>query len=75
MCPITIAPEGSEVTVARVAGGCESCRRLSELGLVPGVKVNVVQNSGGPLLLKIGESRFALGQGMALKVFVNGPCA
>ncbi len=74
MCPITIMPEGSEVTVARVAGGCESCRRLSELGLVPGARVNVVQNGGGPLLLKVGEARFALGQGMALKVFVDGPC-
>ena len=74
MCPITIIPEGSEVTVARVTGGCESSRRLSELRLVPGVKVNVVQNGGGPLLLKVGDSRFALGQGMALKVFVDGPC-
>lgn len=74
MCPITVMPEGSEVTVARVAGGCESCRRLSELGLVPGVRVNIVQNGGGPLLLKIGDSRFALGQGMAHRVFVDCPC-
>jgi|LSQX01.3.fsa_nt_gb Fe2+ transport system protein FeoA len=74
MCPIAIMPEGSEVTVARVAGGGESSRRLSELGLVPGVRVNIVQNGGGPLLLKVGDSRFALGKGMALKLFVDGPC-
>ncbi|MBL3540249.1 FeoA family protein [Aminivibrio sp.] len=74
MCPITIMPEGSEVTVARVAGGGEASKRLSELGLVPGVQVSVVRNGGGPLLLKVGDSRFALGQGMALKVFVDGAC-
>ncbi len=59
MCPITVMPEGSEVIVARVTGGGEASKRLSELGLVPGVQVSVVQNGGGPLLLKVGESRFA----------------
>ena len=74
MCPIAIMPEGSEVTVARVAGGGESSRRLSELGLVPGVRVNSVQNGGGSLLLKVGDLRLALGKGTALKLFVDGPC-
>lgn len=72
MCPITVMPEGSEVIVAHVAGRGESSRRLSELGLVPGVQVRVVQNGGGPLLLKVGDARFALGQGMAMKVYVDG---
>ncbi|MDI9370544.1 MAG: hypothetical protein GX181_03830 [Synergistaceae bacterium] len=66
--------DGSEVTVARIVGGGECSRRLSELGIVPGAKVQVVQNGGGPLLLKVGESRFAIGRGMALKVFVDGGC-
>jgi ferrous iron transport protein A len=66
--------EGTEVTVARLAGGGESTRRLSELGLVPGARVRIVQNGGGPLLLKLGDSRFAIGQGMAKKVFVEGNC-
>ncbi len=74
MCPITVMSEGTEVTVARVAGGGESSRRLSELGLIPGAKVRIVQNGGGPLLLKVGDSRFAIGQGMAHKVFVDGSC-
>ena len=71
MCPIAVMPEGREVTVSRIAGGGESSRRLSELGLVPGARVQVVQNGGGPVLLKVGEARFALGHGMALKVFVD----
>ncbi len=74
MCPINVMSEGSEVTVARIAGGGECTRRLSELGIVPGAKVQVVQNGGGPVLLKVGESRFAIGQGMALKVMVDGAC-
>ncbi len=38
MCPIAVMPEGSEVTVAKVAGGGEASRRLSELGIVPGAQ-------------------------------------
>ena len=71
MCPITAVPEGREVTVALVAGGSASSRRLTELGLVPGRIVAVMQNSGGPLLLRLGDSRFALGKGVAEKVFVK----
>ncbi len=71
MCPISIVPEGVEVTIARVAGGGESSRRLSDLGLIPGARVRIVRNGGGPLLLKMGDARFALGQGMATKVFVD----
>lgn len=74
MRPITAMPEGSEVTVACVTDGGESSRRLSELGLIPGAKVRIVQNGGGPLLLKVGDARFAIGQGMAHKVFVDGSC-
>jgi len=74
MCPIAVMPEGSEVTVAKVAGGGEASRRLSELGIVPGARINVVRNGGGPILLRVGDARFALGQGMALKVFVDGAC-
>lgn len=71
MCPIAVMSEGREVTVNRIAGGGECTRRLSELGLVPGARVQVVQNGGGPILLRVGEARFALGQGMAQKVFVD----
>ncbi|MFA7621442.1 MAG: FeoA domain-containing protein [Aminobacteriaceae bacterium] len=74
MCPINVVEDGSEVTVARIAGGGECSRRLSELGIVPGARIQVVQNGGGPILLKVGESRFAIGQGMALKVLVDGSC-
>ena len=74
MCPINVMEDGSEVTVARIAGGGECSRRLSELGIIPGARIQVVQNGGGPILLKVGESRFAIGQGMALKVLVDGSC-
>ena len=72
MCPITVMPEGSEVTVARVAGGGEASKRLSELGLVPGVQVSVVQNGGGPPLFQGGGSRVALRPGGGPTGFVGG---
>ena len=71
MCPIAVMPEGREVIISRIAGGGEFSRRLSELGLVPGARVQVVQNGGGAILLRVGDARFALGQGMAQKVLVD----
>jgi Fe2+ transport system protein FeoA len=40
-------------------------RRLAELGLTPGVQMTVLQNTGGPVLVSVRNSRLALGRQMA----------
>jgi len=43
-----------------------------DMGLRPGKQVEMLTNSGGgPLLLKVDESRIALGRGMAMKIYVR----
>jgi Fe2+ transport system protein FeoA len=54
-----------------VAAGKVLSRRLAEMGLTPGVQLEVLQDQGGPLLLAVRDSRLALGRGMAHKIFVE----
>lgn len=46
--------------------------RLESMGLRNGKKIEMLTNQGvGPLLLKVDESRIALGRGLAAKVMVS----
>lgn len=46
--------------------------RVEDMGLRVGKVVEVLSNEGrGPLLLKIDESRIAMGRGMAMKIMVR----
>lgn len=50
--------------------------RLEEMGLRPGMRVQVLANEGhGPLLLRLGESRVAIGRGVAMKIRVRPAAA
>jgi ferrous iron transport protein A len=58
--------------VRALRGGQQLMSRLSALGLVAGVPVDVLQNRGrGPLLVLVRETRIALGRGEAAKVLVE----
>ncbi len=69
--PLTQAPVGQQVQLVNIDGGRKLNHRLVEMGLTPGVNIRILQNSGGPLLLAISDSRIALGRGMAHKVNVT----
>lgn len=44
--------------------------RLADMGLFPGAFVEILRNEGGPVLLRIGHGRVALGRQMAERVWV-----
>jgi len=70
--PLTIAPRGKEVTLIAVYGGRGIRMRLYSMGLIPGVKLSVLNNNGaGPLMVAVMDSRVALGWGMAHKIMVE----
>jgi len=68
--PLSKAVVGQQVRLVRIKGGRRLNHRLVEMGLTPGVRIRVLQNSGGPLLLAVSDSRIALGWGMANRVEV-----
>ena len=65
------APIDQPVELTGIAGGTKFHRRLVELGLTPGVQLRVMQDSGGPLIIAVRDSRIALGRGMAKKITVS----
>ncbi len=69
--PLPMAGIGEQVRLESIKGGKKMLRRLTALGLTPGVELSVVQNAGGPLLLSVRGSRIALGRGMSQRVMVS----
>jgi ferrous iron transport protein A len=63
---------GARGTVRKISGGREVASRLAALGMTVGADIEVLQNSGhGPLLVRVRDTRVALGRGVALKVLVE----
>lgn len=60
-----------KVELLSINAGRRLTHRLSEMGLTPGVKIEIIQNSKGPVLLSVRGTRIALGRGTAEKIFVE----
>jgi Fe2+ transport system protein FeoA len=69
--PLAMAPVGQAMRLLAIDAGQRLTHRLTELGLTPGVELMIVQDSGGPLLLAVRDSRVAVGRGMAHKMRVE----
>jgi ferrous iron transport protein A len=70
--PLSMLGSGEEAKLVDVRGGHGLRRRLSAMGLNPGMSVTVVQNAmRGPVILGVMDSRIALGRGMAHKILVS----
>jgi Fe2+ transport system protein FeoA len=69
--PLTEAKPGALVQLVAINGGRKLARRIVELGLTPGVKLKVLHDSGGPMIIAVRDSRIALGRGMAEKLSVS----
>jgi ferrous iron transport protein A len=58
---------GQSGKIIRIDKGHGAERRLFEIGLIPGVNVELLSRHPfkGPLLLQVGDARVAVGQGVA----------
>jgi len=70
--PLAMVTSEKEVTLIATVGGRGIQSRLFSMGLVPGVKIKVLSNSGaGPLMVAVKDTRLALGRDMAYKIIVE----
>ncbi len=69
--PLTMASEGERVRIQALQGGKGLMMRLTELGLNQGTELRIVHRRGGGLVVARGETRIALGGGMATKILVT----
>ena len=80
MSPLGLLSEGETAEIMEMKGSialhCDSDKnhmcRAEDMGLRAGKTVEMLRNSGGgPLLLKLDESRIAIGRRMAMKIIVR----
>ena len=71
-CRLTDVRPGERVLVAEVDGGHRVTSRLSDLGVFAGTVIELIRGNGhGPVIIRIGPSRLALGRGVAEKIVVD----
>ncbi len=68
--PLAVAQEGEHVRIAVLRGGKGLEMRLTSLGLNVGSELRISQRQGNNLVVIRGETRLALGAGMAHKIMV-----
>ncbi len=71
--PVAFVREGMMVKIIAMRGGAGLKSRFADRGFLPGGLMRVIQNSriGGPLILEIKNSRYAIGSGEAQKILVQ----
>jgi DtxR family Mn-dependent transcriptional regulator len=64
---------GERGTILFVSGGQRACKRLTDMGLTPGTRIEISRASSraGPVELCIRSSCLAVGRGLAKKIFVE----
>lgn len=78
MFPLGLLSTGERAEIVRLRNseahgpdGKDCGCRMEDMGLRVGKTVEVLANGGhGPVLVKVDESRIALGRGMAMKIMV-----
>ena len=72
MILLSTAIKGEKVRITRVAGGRGFVRRLNEMGLYPGLDIEIISDCHtGPFIIGLEGLRFSIGFGMAKKIFVE----
>ncbi|MBN1502150.1 ferrous iron transport protein A [Candidatus Woesearchaeota archaeon] len=72
MVPLSNVKNGQRVRIKCIDCGFGLKRRLCSLGLYDGTMVEVVKNdSRGPVLLKVLNSKVVIGRGQAMKILVE----
>jgi len=72
MVPLGLLQLGDSAEVVEIISGKQSAARIEDMGFRAGKTVKVLNNEGrGPLLIKVDESRIAIGRGMAMKIMVR----
>ena len=69
--PLAMAEENVAVRVVAIRGGTGLARRIAEIGQNVGSELSVRQREGAGLIVMRGETRFALGAGLANRIMVR----
>ncbi|MEG4282339.1 FeoA family protein [Microcoleus sp. A006_D1] len=66
--PLAMASIGDKLLIVKLKGSDGTVRRLIGMGFVSGIEVQIISNSGGSVIVAMGDNRIGLGAGMAQKI-------
>ena len=70
--PLLSASENDIVTVIEIRGGQHFKEKCINMGIFPGQKIEVMDNSGnGPCVIKVNNARLMIGHGMLSRILVQ----
>ncbi|MBE5908668.1 MAG: ferrous iron transport protein A [Lachnospiraceae bacterium] len=70
MMPLTLSNPGEKQVIVKVAGNEKTRKFLENLGFVQGEEISVVSSLNGNLIVNVKDSRVAVDQAMASKIYV-----
>lgn len=70
--PLSMVPLGEKGVINRISGKEDTKRFLNHLGFVEGGAVTVISRSDGNMIVRVLDSRIAIGKKMANKIIVEG---
>jgi Fe2+ transport system protein FeoA len=68
--PLTSFKEGEEGIVHSILGGRGITSRLAAMGVASGIKIRILRNIGGPVVVQVNETRIAIGKGQACRIML-----
>lgn len=71
MLPLLLAEKGSPLRIGRITGKEETKRFLKNLGFSVGEAITVVNDMNGSLIVKVKDSRIALGKDVTGHILVS----
>ena len=73
MINVVSLPQGQKARIVEIEKGNVALHRLIEMGIAPGVEIEVISRHPfrGPLVLQIGGTRLALGRDIAKAIKVE----
>jgi ferrous iron transport protein A len=69
--PLAAFAPGESAIITDFLGGRKLQERLVALGLFPGQRLNICQNNGSSLVVRLNGNRLALGHGLSQKILAT----
>ena len=74
MMMLSMIQDGEQAEILYLRGGHRVQQRLEAMGFVPGVSIQMIANQmDGPAIVKIKDTRVAVGRGMLHHILVKPP--
>ena len=70
MMPLSLAEQNKELTIKKLGGSPEIRQHLENLGFTVGGTVTLINILGESVIVKVKESRIAIGEDMARKIMI-----